>query len=110
MTLNVQEQILVEQRVSNEAKSIWLAYLFMFIFGGLGVYLFYLGRIVTGIAMLGMTFLGLFLIFASDRPILGLIALMVVSLWWFIDLFFVPGFVASHRQSLRDKFSTQINS
>src|SRR5690349_1865524 len=44
MTLSTQEQMLIEQRVANEAKSTGLAYVLWFFLGGLGMHRFYLGR------------------------------------------------------------------
>ena len=50
MALSVQEKILVEQRVTNEAKSIVLAYLFWF-FVPLGVHRLYLGKVLSGLLL-----------------------------------------------------------
>ena len=77
------ELMLIEQQVANEGPSLVVAYLlwlFLFCFSG---HRFYLGRPRS--AML---------------QILSLL-LVVGVVWWFMDLFAIPGMVAERRQALR---------
>lgn len=59
MALGVQEQMLIEQRVANEAKSTGAAYLLWLFLGGAGGHRFYLGRSGSGAVMLILFILGL---------------------------------------------------
>lgn len=58
MGLSTQEQILIEQRVMNEAKSAGAAYLLWFFLGTLGAHRFYLGKTGSGVAQLLLFVLG----------------------------------------------------
>ena len=58
MALDTHQQMLIEQRISNEAKSPLLAYLLLIFVGGLGIHRFYLGRTGSGVAMLLLLILG----------------------------------------------------
>ncbi|MNS02150.1 TM2 domain protein [compost metagenome] len=108
MSLSVQEQMLVEQRVTNDSKSIGIAYLLMVLFGILGIYLFYLGRTISGMLMICATLFGLILT-VGGSPI-GVLMIGVASLWWIIDLFFIPSFVNTHKQKIREAVSVQLAS
>ncbi|MBP2236146.1 TM2 domain-containing membrane protein YozV [Sinorhizobium kostiense] len=66
MDLSTAEQILIEQRVTNEAKSIGVAYLLWLFFGGLGAHRFYIGRIGSGLAILALMVVGVLL---SPSPV-----------------------------------------
>lgn len=103
MALDTQQQILIEQRVSNEAKSPLLAYLLLIFVGGFGIHRFYLGRTGSGIAMLVLAILG-----ALTLPIgVGLILLLVLGIWMLVDLFLIPGMVNTQRDQLRQQLQSQ---
>lgn len=85
MALTTEQQILIESRVANAAKSTGTAYLLLIFLGLLGAHRFYLGR--PGSAVL--------LILASCCFILP------GALWVFVDLFLVPGMVAAQKDQLR---------
>lgn len=104
MALNTQEQILIEQRVTNEAKSAVVAYLLWFFAGGLGGHRFYLGATGSAVTILVLSVLGvLTLIFG-----IGFVFLMVVGLWLLVDLFLIPGMVDRHRQDVRNRLASQM--
>lgn len=65
-----------------ERKSIGLAYVLWFLFGGLGVHRFYLGRTGSGVAMMLLALLGWLPLF------LGWVAL---GIWWIVDAILIPG-------------------
>ena len=50
-SMDTQREILIEQRVANDAKSPLVAYLLLIFLWGLGVHRMYLGRWVSGILM-----------------------------------------------------------
>jgi TM2 domain-containing membrane protein YozV len=72
------------------AKSARVAYLFWFVLGSFGAHRFYLGRPISGAAMLALTAVaGL----ASMSPTLGFIGYLpagVVFVWWLADAFLLP--------------------
>lgn len=87
MALNTQEQILIEQRVANDGKTVLVAYLFWFFLGIVAAHRFYLGR--PGTALLQI---------ASYLILVGFI-------WLLIDAFLIPGMVRQANNELRDRLS-----
>jgi TM2 domain-containing membrane protein YozV len=104
MSITTQEQMLVEQRVANDGKSIVVAYVLLVLLGGFGAHRFYLGRLRTAIAMLALNLLGWLLI----APGVGVMLLLPLVLWMIVDLFLVPGMVAASRQNLRARITQEI--
>ncbi|CDX22133.1 conserved hypothetical protein [Mesorhizobium plurifarium] len=104
MTLSTQEQILIEQRVTNEAKSAGVAYLLWFLLGALGAHRFYLGRTGTGIAEL------LLFIFGWMTIVIGVGALLLVALgiWVLVDAFLIPGMVQAHKADVRKRLGMDV--
>ncbi|MFT4014152.1 MAG: NINE protein [Paracoccus sp. (in: a-proteobacteria)] len=103
MSLDTQQQILIEQRLSNEAKSPLLAYLLLIFAGGLGIHRFYLGRTGSGAAMLVLLILG----FLTLPIAVGLILLLVLGIWMLVDLFLIPGMVNEQRAGLRRQLQSE---
>ena len=66
--LDTQQQMLIEQRVANDSKSVGVAYLLWFLFAGFGAHRFYLGHVGSGVVLALITFIGLF-------TLVGLVAL-----------------------------------
>ncbi|MGR3634226.1 MAG: TM2 domain-containing protein [Limimaricola soesokkakensis] len=102
MALSTQQQILLEQQVTNQSKSVGVAYLLLIFLGGLGVHRFYLGRTGSGVAMLLLFVLG----WLTAIFIIGYLFLLSVGIWWLVDLFLIPGMVASDSAALRSRLST----
>ncbi|EEZ32904.1 Hypothetical protein BROD_1805 [Brucella sp. NF 2653] len=101
MALSTQQQMLIEQRVTNEAKSTGAAYLIWFILGGLGVHRFYLGRTISGLLLLCCTVLG-----AITLPIgIGLFFLFITGVWVLVDAFLIPGMVQSQKDAVRRRLT-----
>ncbi|WP_128253223.1 TM2 domain-containing protein [Falsirhodobacter deserti] len=98
--LDTQQQILVEQRVTNEAKSTAAAYLLWFFLGTFGVHRIYLGHLKTGLAMLVLMLLGM-LTFG--------ITSLVVLVWWVVDLFLVPGMIARDKDRVRARLTAELS-
>lgn len=66
-------------------KSIGVAYVLWFFFGGIGVHRFYTGRIGSAV---GMLILGVFTIFLGWITLF--ISLYCLAIWWVIDAFLIP--------------------
>ena len=106
MALTTQEQILVEQRVTNQSQSVGVAYLLLIFLGGLGIHRFYLGKTGTGAAMLILSILG----WLTLAIVIGAAFLIVVGIWWIVDLFLIPGMVETQRQAVRQSITQQVQA
>lgn len=105
MALTTEQQMLVEQRVTNEAKSVGAAYLIWFFLGGLGVHRFYLGRTGSGAALLILTIVG----FLTLPIFVGIFLLIGTGLWLLVDAFLIPGMVETHKTEVRSRLSQDLN-
>lgn len=103
MAVSTEQQILIEQRVTNEAKSIGASYLLWFFVGYLGGHRFYLGRKGSAIAMLLLTVFGVLLSFVG----VGLVFLGIVGVWALVDAFLIPGMVAEQKNKVRNDLLQQ---
>ena len=97
MSDNVQQQLLIEQRVANESKSQLVAYLLAVRLWGLGVHRMYLGRWISGFIMLAIWGVG----WLTVPILIGWPAVGFVVLWCIIDLFLIPGMVRADREDIR---------
>lgn len=97
MALSTEQQILIEQRVANEAKSTGAAYFLWVFLGGLGGHRFYLGRSGSGI------FMAILFIFGwITLPVgVGLLLLIIVGTWALIDAFLIPGMIQQQKEKVR---------
>lgn len=99
MSLTTQDKMLIEQRVTNDAKSAGIAYALWFFTGFLGGHRFYLGKTGTGIAQLILFILGIFTIMF----VVGIFMLGIVGIWVLVDAFLIPGMIKSDKDLLRSK-------
>ncbi len=83
--LDINEQILIETRVTNDGPSLVLAYLFWFFLGIFSAHRFYLGRPVSAIIQILTYFIAI-----------GLI-------WLLIDVFLIPGMARDKRDRIRER-------
>ena len=89
-------------RYDANKKSALVAYLLLLFVGATGAHRFYLGKVGSGMVMLGLFMLSLLLTVVA----VGLLGLLAVAFWAFIDLFLVPGMVQDHNNRL----ITQLNA
>ncbi len=82
-TLDINEQILIETRVTNDGPSLVLAYLFWFFLGIVSAHRFYLGRPVSAALQILSYFIAI-----------GLI-------WLLVDVFLIPGMARDKRARMR---------
>lgn len=96
---NVQQQLLIEQRVANESKSQLVAYLLAIVLWGFGVHRMYLGRWASGIVMLLLWGIG----WLTAPILIGWIPIAFVCLWAFADLFLIPGMIRGDQAVIRQR-------
>ena len=93
-----EKMLMIEQRISNEKKSEFAAYLLWFFLGTFGVHRMYLNRWVCGFFMLALLGIG-----TLTAPFLiGYIPLIILGLWWVIDLFFIHLMIQSDADEMRE--------
>ncbi|WP_174802308.1 TM2 domain-containing protein [Martelella limonii] len=103
MGLTTEEQILIEQRVANSAKSPAAAYLLWFFVGWAGAHRFYLGRPGSAIVMLLLNIVGGLTAFL----LIGFLFLGIWGVWWIIDLFLIAGLIDADKGALRQSLTQQ---
>jgi len=101
MGLSTQQQMLIEQRVTNESKSTGAAYLIWLFVGGLGGHRFYLGRPGSGAAILGLTVIGAL----TSVLGIGVVLLIVSGIWVLVDAFLIPGMIQKNKDEVRRRLS-----
>ena len=77
-------------------KSAVVAYVLWFFVGMFGIHRFYLGCQGTGAAILILTLLSLFLMFA----LVGFFTIWIPVVWVFVDLFLIPGMIRGYNSDL----------
>lgn len=103
MGLTTEERILIEQHVTNSAKSPAAAYLLWFFLGWAGIHRFYLGRMGSGLAMLLLNVIG----GLTVAFIVGFFLLGIWALWWIVDLFLISGMIDAQKNELRARLTQQ---
>ena len=100
--MDMQRELLIEQRVANDAKSPLVAYLLAILLWGFGAHRIYLGRWVSGLLMLALWALGwLMTPILIGWPLVGL-----VTLWALIDLFLIPGMIQEDKDEIRRRLGS----
>lgn len=90
----LQKRILIEQRITNEGKSMIAAYILWWFFGIFGGHRFYLGKTGSAIAMLLIS--------------LTIVGLIITVIWSIIDAFLIPGMVRESNDRLRQKLNYEL--
>tara|TARA_Y100000815_G_scaffold264625_1_gene280504 strand:+ start:716 stop:1030 length:315 start_codon:yes stop_codon:yes gene_type:complete len=103
MALSTEEKMLIEQRISNDAKSPVIAYVLWAFTGYLGGHRFYLGRTGTALAQLILFILGWFtLVF-----VIGFFMIGAVAIWALVDAFLIPGMLDEDKTAMRQKLAAE---
>lgn len=97
MKPDTQNEMLIEQRLANEGKSIAAAYFLWALCGLFGGHRFYLDKTGSATAMLLLTLAGWF----TAAIFIGLLPLLIVSIWGIADAFLIPRMVRASKESLR---------
>lgn len=104
MALSIEQQILVEQRLNNERKSIGVAYLLWIFLGGFAAHRFYLGKTGSAVAMLLLSLVGWLTLFVY----VGGLFLAILGIWLIVDAFLIPGMVRADAEQKRLVLSSQV--
>jgi len=106
MELSTPEQMLIEQRVTNAAKSSGVAYILCLFLGGFGAHRFYLGHPTSGMAMLGLMVLGVGL---AQFPV-GALFFITGVIWIINDLFLIPRMVQNQTNAFRESLHRELSN
>ncbi|MBN2741179.1 MAG: TM2 domain-containing protein [Rhodobacteraceae bacterium] len=106
MTLSTEQQMLIEQRITNDGKSTTVAYLLWFFLGGLGVHRFYMGKTGTGIAQLALFILG----WLTLVVYIGIALLIALGIWVLVDAFLIPSMASRSREEMRAQLTSQMGA
>lgn len=104
MTNDTARQLLIEQRVTNEAKSPFVAYLLAILLWGFGAHRLYLGRYLSGVVMLLLWGLG----WLTAPILIGWVPIAFVSLWMLVDLFLIPSMIREDQAVIRQRLLTEM--
>lgn len=103
--LSVQEKSLVEQQVTNNKKSVLVAYILWFFLGMTGAHRFYASKgKVAAIIQLVSSIIG----FLTTFIFIGFLILFVLGVWVLIDAFLIPGMVRKQADELRELLSKDV--
>ncbi len=89
MALSTAQLSLIEQRVTNDAPNILVAYLLWFFLGVFSAHRFYLGKTGSAIAQI-LTYL-----------------ILIGFIWLLIDAFLIPGMVQQKKDAIRQRLNNQ---
>lgn len=106
MELSTSEQMLIEQRVTNEAKSSRVAYILCLFLGGFGAHRFYIGHPASGLAMVVLMVLGVGL--AQFR--VGALFSVTGVIWVINDLFLIPRMVQNQTNEFRESLHRELSN
>lgn len=103
--LTTQEKTLVESQVSNDRKSLLVAYLIWFIVGSFGGHRFYLeGASAGAVAQAMMAIVG----WLTSWLFIGFFLLVPLSFWLLADLFLMPAIAKQSEEVLREQLARQV--
>lgn len=98
-----EKRLYVESRISNEKKSALVAYLLWFFLGLFGAHRLYLRRYASGVAQFSLMLIG-----TLTAPILiGYAPLLILSLWWVLDIVLISGMIDRDVRDMRAEFSLE---
>lgn len=100
----VEQQMLIEQRLSNDRKSAGIACALWVFVGLSGGHRFNPGRSGSGAAMAILTVLGV----ATGFIVIGFVLLAAVGIWSLIDAFLIPGRIEQATSERRRQISQEV--
>jgi TM2 domain-containing membrane protein YozV len=103
-TERTQRRILVETTIANQKKSMGVAYLLLFLFGGLGIHNFYVGKTGLGAAQVLGVLLG-WSAFFNGAPGIALPIFVMIGISLLFDLCFIPARVNAHTEKMRESMT-----
>ena len=102
--MSTQQQMLVEQRLSNEKKSTGVAYLLWFFLATFAAHRFYLGKTASAMLMVFLFWGGLIL----SIVYIGFFMLIAFGVWILVDAFLIPGMIEQDANSKRARISNEV--
>lgn len=108
MSLTNEQLILIEQKVTNESKSLFLAYALWYFLGVFGGHRFYLNGLQSGMLYILFWIVGLVTI--SIGSPFWVIPLLVIIVLVIVDAFLIPGMLRENREVLREKFKKELTN
>ena len=98
--LSVEQKSYIENYVSNERKSLIIAYVLWFFLGIFGVHRFYVGKTITGFVMLMLGLIcGLLTLISFGT--LSFLTMAPITIWWCIDAVLIIFMVNNYNTRLR---------
>jgi TM2 domain-containing membrane protein YozV len=104
MQLSTQQQMLVEQRLTNEKKSSGVAYLLWFMLGGFSAHRFYLGSSGVGAAQVALIWGGLI----ASAVVIGIPFLIAGLVWVLVDAFLIGGLIEKDAATKRARIINEV--
>lgn len=101
--MSIQQQLLIEQRVTNESKSPFVAYLLAILLWGFGAHRLYLGRYMSGFLMLLLWGMG----WLTAPILIGWLPIALVCIWATVDLFLIPAMIREDQAVLRQRLTAE---
>jgi TM2 domain-containing membrane protein YozV len=98
MTLE-NEAIKMEADLLYKEKDLLITYALWFVLGVFGLHRFYLGKTKSAVIMLVLTLFG----WLTAAILIGIIPLLIVCVWWFIDAFKTYKFVEEYNADMKTK-------
>ncbi|MDX1781756.1 MAG: TM2 domain-containing protein [Thalassovita sp.] len=103
--MSAEQRIRIEQQLTNERKSIGLAYMLLLLLGIFGGHRFYLGKIGSALIMLATSTLGWVTLALAGKAIL----LFPLGVWIILDVFKVPRMIRADTELRRNLLSCRID-
>lgn len=100
MNDDLMRQMLVEQRVTNERKSLFVAYLLWFFLGVIGTHRIYLHATGTGLMQAAFFVGGMALLLVAQQP-LAFALVGFAAIWVLADVALIPSMRDAHSRKLR---------
>ena len=105
--LTPEQQLVVEARVNNKKKSVVVAYILWFFLGGFAIHCFYLESPGMGALRLFLGACGYFLLISGSFG-LGVCILVILAIWWCIELFTIPSIVEGLTENARKEYTQEL--